>query len=101
MYFSIPAVKSARMLMREVDMSNLGGSALTRNCISCPSRLETVQHESLPQRVTRTTCVSVECHPDLLLDDFMNEDVGMDDFDLDYLMKQSELIRLASRRYHE
>ena len=83
MYFSIPAVKSARMLMREVDTSNLEASALSRNCISCPSRLETMQHESLQQKVTRTTRVSVECHPDLLFEDIMNEDEDTDMEDIE------------------
>ena len=66
LYYSIPGVRSAKVLMKEVDTSNLGASALNRNSM-CPLTPQS-------QKVTRSSCVSFECHPDLLLHDLLNDD---------------------------
>mmetsp|Transcript_9170 Transcript_9170/g.15941 ORF Transcript_9170/g.15941 Transcript_9170/m.15941 type:complete len:147 (-) Transcript_9170:162-602(-) len=73
LYYSIPGVRSSKVLMRDIDISNLGRSQF-RNCRSCPSRLETVQYNSQPHRVTRSSCISFECHPDLLFEDDLLDD---------------------------
>ena len=56
MYYSIPEVRSAKMLMRDIDMSNLSPRS---------------------QKVSRSTCISFECHPDLLYEDLLNELDGL------------------------
>lgn len=60
LYYSIPAVRSAKMLLKDIDVTNLGRSAMERSC-----------HQSV---VKRCTCMSFECHPDLLLADDLMED---------------------------
>ena len=57
MYYSIPEVRSARVLMRDIDMSNLSPRS---------------------QKVSRSTCISFECHPDLLLENLLNDLDGLD-----------------------
>ena len=56
MYYSIPEVRSANVLMRDIDMSNLSPRS---------------------QKVSRRTCISFECHPDLLYEDLLNELDGL------------------------
>ena len=44
MYYSIPAVHSAKILMKDdvdIDTSNLGVSKIIRKYVSCPSRMRT------------------------------------------------------------
>ena len=90
MYYSIPGVRSAKLFMKEIDSSNLG---LNRNCGSCPSRLGSV-HDNAPEphKVTRSSCISFECHPDLLLEGLLDADdngnILLDDVEdpLDWLM---------------
>ena len=83
MYYSIPGVRISKMLMKDgVDTSDLSAlSTIKRSCFSSPSRLETVQGKA-QETVVRKSCISFECHPDLLLEEefSMNEH---DDFDED------------------
>ena len=58
MYFSIPGVRSAQVLMKDIDMSNLLGASA---------------EAGRSQKVSRMTCISFECHPDLLLDDSLDD----------------------------
>ena len=80
MYFSIPEVRDAKLHMREIDMTKLREGTVRRNCVSCPSRLQSVQENS-SCKVSRKTVISYECHPDELMKDWMNEDVSDDEFD--------------------
>jgi hypothetical protein len=106
MYYSIPGVRSAKMLMKDdndIDTSNLGVSSLKmRTCTPLyPSRIpsntktrRTVRRDSTKNddcwdqqqqsshKIERSTCISFECYPDLLLDD---EDLFDDDDDDDHL----------------
>lgn len=79
MYYSIPEARRATVLMKDTDTSNLGARP------SLPSS----------SRVTRRTCVSFECHPDLLLlDELLNDEgeIEVEDsqgsFDLESFMAQ-------------
>ncbi|KAL7527043.1 hypothetical protein ACHAXR_001772 [Thalassiosira sp. AJA248-18] len=78
MYYSIPEVRRAEMLLEGIDASkDLATCELTRNCISSPSSLITLQGKALTHTVTRSSCISFECHPDILLfdlDDLSDED---------------------------
>ena len=69
MYYSIPGVRKATVLMQDIDMANLGATLG-----------HAVQDEApqISQKVLRSTRVSFECHPDLLLVDLMNELEGLD-----------------------
>ena len=92
----------------DIDTSNLGASSLTariRSCTSCPSRIPSTnarpvcaknddweqqrqqQEEEEQTSFTRKTCISFECHPDLLLDDelFIDDDMDDDDTSFDIL----------------
>ena len=107
MYYSIPGVRSAKMLMKkddnDIDTSTLGVSSLKmRTCSTpCPSRIPsntktrrtgTVRRDSTKNddcwdgqqqsshKIERRTCISFECYPDLLLED---EDLFDDDDDDD------------------
>mmetsp|Transcript_6311 Transcript_6311/g.11241 ORF Transcript_6311/g.11241 Transcript_6311/m.11241 type:complete len:171 (+) Transcript_6311:224-736(+) len=97
LFYSIPGVRSAKMLLKDIDTSHLGDSQF-RNCSSCPSRLETVKFEAQPQTVIRSSRISFECHPDLVLeddyDDLFDDDTDdcfdpddEDDDALDFLME--------------
>ena len=98
MYYSIPGVRSAKMLMKDdndIDTSNLGVSSLKIR--TGPSRISsntktrrTVrrdgtknddcwdQQQQSSHKIERSTCISFECYPDLLLED---EDLFDDDDD--------------------
>jgi len=102
MYYSIPGVRSAKMLFNDdmdIDTTRLSeaqdGESVRRR--SCPDRIETTIDDesdsssdesscapSAPQeepqcqrqafkKVTRETRISFECHPDLLLEDILDE----------------------------
>ena len=55
--------------------------------MSCPARLQTEQGKAQsPMTVTRSKRISFECHPDLLLEDLLNNDedlAGLQDFNLE------------------
>jgi len=92
MYYSVPGVLNAEMQMKEVDVSNI------RNCLSCPARMQTMKTttSSTPPSsttVTRSTCISYECHPDVFLEDFLNDE-GSGDVDMDFVDDSDELDRL-------
>lgn len=107
MYYSIPGVRSAKMLMKDdndIDTSNLGVSSLKMR--TCTSRISsntntktrrTVRRDSTKNddcwdqqqqsshKIERSTCISFECYPDLLLEDedlFDDDDDDLGDFDI-------------------
>ena len=91
LYYSIPGVRSARLLGKDIDTSDLG----TNRIKSCPARLGTQQGtaQSLTT-VTRSKRISFECHPDILFEDMLedmlnsDEDIdleGVEEDPLDYL----------------
>ena len=87
LYYSIPGVRRASLLGRDVDTSDLVTSGMARNCISCPARLEQDKAQQT-QTVTRRSCISFECHPDLLLEDMLDDtddDFAVEDGDEDLL----------------
>ena len=82
-YYSIPGVRRAKLLQRDIDMSNLGTSDMSRSCTSCPSRLQT-SRANVSQSVARRSRISFECHPDLLEEDedeISDSDAESDDED--------------------
>mmetsp|Transcript_32785 Transcript_32785/g.62637 ORF Transcript_32785/g.62637 Transcript_32785/m.62637 type:complete len:138 (+) Transcript_32785:164-577(+) len=68
MYYSIPGVRSAMMLMQDVDTSNLGASTF---------RARETDHDDETRAsqtvVTRSSCISFECHPDLLIESILGD----------------------------
>ena len=82
-YYSIPGVRSASLLGKDIDTSDLG-SCRIKGTMSCPARLQTEQVKAhSPTTVTRSKRISFECHPDLLLEDLLNSGAGLEDFDLE------------------
>ena len=87
MYYSIPGVRSAEVLMKDdtnVDTSNLGASGLKAKIRNCDWDQQYQEEESSQSthKVARKTCISFECHPDLLLDDDSLFDDDLDDDDM-------------------
>ena len=78
LYYSIPGVRSAELLGKEVDTANLG----TCKIRSCPSSLFTKSRRVYqPVRtVTRGKRISFECHQDLLFGDLPIEEGNEDDY---------------------
>ena len=77
LYYSIPGVRSANLLMMDIDDTNLGASELlNRASISRPPRLESNQDQNTDesQKVARSSCISFECYPDMILDDEIPSD---------------------------
>ena len=64
MYYSIPGVRKATVLMQDIDMTNL---------IGAPE-----QAPQVSQNVSRKSRISFECHPDLLIENFLNNMGGPD-----------------------
>ena len=62
------------------------GRACSRRA-SCPSRIESTP----PTKVERRTCISFECHTDLLLEDCFDEMANDDE--LDSMFRQLQLLR--------
>jgi hypothetical protein len=87
LYNSIPAVRTATVLNRDVDVSSLqGGQPSTSRRASCPSRIESTP----TTKIERRSCISFECHTDLLLEDCIDDitDWNMtgDEFDFDSML---------------
>eukprot|EP00984_Skeletonema_dohrnii_P028109 scaffold17945_cov136-Skeletonema_dohrnii-CCMP3373.AAC.7 len=86
LYFSIPALRSATLLGREVDMSSLKGDRSSRRA-SCPSKIESAPST----KIERRSRISFECHTDLILEGFIDDmdDLNMrDEFDFGSLLDQ-------------
>ena len=58
MYYSIPGVRKAKVLMEDIDMTNLIGAP-----------------------VQRKSRISFECHPDLFIENYLNNIMGGLDFE--------------------
>jgi len=91
MYYSIPSVRRAKVLMKnemDIDTSNLGEHIPRRSRVSTvhgvdDSTNRQEQEEDAQMKVTRSTRISFECHPDLILEDIFNEMYLHDDLDDD------------------
>ncbi len=92
MYFSIPSVRDATMLLKDFDISSLETPSIRRNCISCPARIQKHGDSSSNKIIKRKSCISMECHSDLIMaellgdDSFREEDKEEDD-ELNSLLK--------------
>ena len=75
LYYSIPAVRTATHLSRDVDMPCLKGGICSLNASSLS------QLKSAPStKVERRSCISFECHTDLILEGLIDD---MDDWNMD------------------
>lgn len=93
LYYSIPAVRSAALLNKDVAMSSLQGrkSQCSRSGrASCPSQIESIP----TTKVVRRSCISFECHPDLILEDYLDNTADDEyDLDLDSMIRQLQVMR--------
>ena len=87
LYYSIPGVRSARLLLEDIDTSDLESSTLSRGSLPSLSSKDPVQGNQETQTVTRSTRLLFECHPDLLLEELLQDD--LDDVDLDMFIEES------------
>ena len=60
MYYSIPEVHRATVLMQDIDLTNILGGA--------PAQEAQDETPHASQKVSRSTRISFECHPDLLFE---------------------------------
>ena len=60
MYYSIPEVQRATVLMQDIDLTNILGGA--------PAQEAQDETPHASQKVSRSTRISFECHPDLLFE---------------------------------
>ena len=69
--------------------------------MSCPARLQTEQGKAhSPTTATRSTRISFECHPDLLLEELLNNDeIYLEDAEdpLDFFMAKQHSSKAADR----
>ena len=70
LYYSIPTVKSAMVRGGEIDTLHAEAQDC-RDFITCPPRLQSDQVKA--NMVTRSSRISFEHHPDLLLIDMLNK----------------------------
>ena len=74
LYYSIPGVRTAKLLGRDIDTSDLATSRIPRD-----RGFNAKQDKaSQSQTVTRSSCISFECHPDLLLEDLLDDHRDLD-----------------------
>ena len=66
MYYSIPGVRKAKVLMEDIDMTNLIGAPV---------------QAQVSQKVSRKSRISFECHPDLFIENYLNDIMGGLDFE--------------------
>ncbi|KAL7551686.1 hypothetical protein ACHAWF_014878 [Thalassiosira exigua] len=91
LYYSIPGVRRDAMLLKPVDASSLAPPKSNRNDRGAwrPARLGSEADATPPsQKVWRRSCISFECHPDMLLEDL--EESGLDEDPLELLIEHVE-----------
>lgn len=79
MYYSIPGVRKAEITLKDVDYSDI--TSLGRSSSSSARQSETQQEAADPSegeedaaiKVSRTSRVSFECHPCVLMEDFITD----------------------------
>eukprot|EP00984_Skeletonema_dohrnii_P035381 scaffold35060_cov272-Skeletonema_dohrnii-CCMP3373.AAC.1 len=89
MYYSIPGVRQASLRHNDVDYSDIASLSRSVSLSSSPSwsRPSQAQEEGEDdaRKVSRRTCISFECHPDVLMEDLMDEmDQELGDLSLDF-----------------
>ena len=85
MYYSIPGVRSAEVLMK--DDTNVDTSVSSSSANDWDQQYQEEQSSQSTHKIARKTCLSFECHPDLLLDDdsLFDDDLDDDDTSFDIL----------------
>lgn len=90
LYFSIPAVRTATLLNRDVEMSSLKNGRCSRRA-SCPSPSRQTKSSTVTTKVERRSCISFECHTDLIVEEIFDFDEMADDDELDSMFRQLQL----------
>jgi hypothetical protein len=91
LYYSIPGVHKASLLMKEVDFSSVSSLAATAtSSSSCSSTRSST--------VSRRSCISTECHTSVIMEDLMNDMLDDDDsregeVDGDHLLVLEDFLR--------
>jgi len=77
LFHSIQQVRRSEMLGKDTDTSNSGTCSQTRkrNSSALGSSSDQEQRNAQPQTVTRSSCISFECHPSLLLEELLEYDL--------------------------
>ena len=108
MYYSIPGVRKAEILQKDVDYSDI--TSLGRSSSSGGSRRSSRQSETQQEasvdpselgeedasiKVSRTRRVSFECHPCVLMEDFFLTDLEQE-FDEEELGRLDDIVTLIT-----
>ena len=85
MYYSIPSVRDADMFLEEIDVSMIDQPHPKGRKYCTPNRKIDIDDETSSSQsiVARRTCISFECHTDLLMYDILNEIETEDDANVD------------------
>ena len=105
MFYSIPGVHKAAVLSRDVDYSDITALAQADN----DGQPSSNRQEDVEVKVSRSTRISFECHPSVLLENLLLEnatqDFGQDvlsmigdDDDFDYLDDIVSMIKKPSSK---
>lgn len=112
MYYSIPGVRKASILLKDVDYSDI--TSLGHSSSSSGSRRSSRQSEETPQqeavdpsergeedaiKVSRTSRVSFECHPSVLMEDFMTD--LEQEFDEEELGRLDDIVTLITSLHRQ
>ena len=111
MYYSIPGVRKASILLKDVDYSDitsLGHSSSSSGSRRSSRQSETSQQEAVDHpsdgekdaiKVSRTSRVSFECHPCVLMEDFMT-DLELE-FDEEELSRLDDIVTLITSLHRQ
>ena len=105
MYYSIPGVRKASILLKDVDytdITSLGHSSSSSGSSSRSSRQSETQQEAVDPseggedaiKVSRTSRVSFECHPCMLMEDFITD--LEQEFDEEELGRLDDIVTLIT-----
>ena len=74
MYYSIPSVRDASFFLEDIDIANIDKQSIRHNCTPCPSGIKTIKSMSSEQSISRKSRISFECHIDLLMQGYFDEE---------------------------
>jgi hypothetical protein len=109
MYYSIPGVRKAEILLKDVDYSDITSLGRSSSSSSGGSRRSSRQSETQQEasvdpselgeedasiKVSRTSRVSFECHPCVLMEDFITD--LEQEFDEEELGRLDDIVTLIT-----
>jgi hypothetical protein len=103
MYYSIPGVRKAEILLKDVDYSDITslGRSSSGGSRRSSRQFETQQEASAdPIKVSRTSRVSFECHPCVLMEDLLMTELEQE-FDEEELGRLDDILDTLITSLHK